>query len=298
MRYPRTGRHALGTGSAVTSLGNPRTPTTREQEGLSAVDQLREGIDEHRPEAAVSPPPYRMPSVSVVIPAMNEAQNLYFILPLLPPEVTEVILVDGRSSDDTVQVARRLRPDVRLVDQDGIGKGNALACGFEAATGDIVVMLDADGSADPGEITRFVEALQDGADFAKGTRYGPGAGSQDITRIRSAGNIALTRIVNVLFGTRYTDLCYGYNAFWSRCLPVLDVDCSGFEVETLINIRASVGGLRIAEVPSFEHSRITGVSNLNAVRDGLRVLRTIVWERLSSRRTRDRSLLVLSDARE
>jgi hypothetical protein len=101
-----------------------------------------------------------------------------------------------------------------------------------------------------------------------------------------------------LFGTRYTDLCYGYNAFWSRCLPVLDVDCNGFEVETLINIRASVGGLRIAEVPSFEHSRITGVSNLNAVRDGLRVLRTIVWERLSSRRTRDRSLLVLSDARE
>jgi glycosyltransferase involved in cell wall biosynthesis len=262
------------------------------------VDQLREGIDEHTTEPAVSPPPYRMPSVSVVIPAMNEAQNLYFILPLLPREVTEVILVDGRSSDDTVQVARRLRPDVRLVGQDGIGKGNALACGFEAATGDIVVMLDADGSADPGEITRFVEALQDGADFAKGTRYGPGAGSQDITRIRSAGNIALTRIVNVLFGTRYTDLCYGYNAFWSRCLPVLDVDCNGFEVETLINIRASVGGLRIAEVPSFEHSRITGVSNLNAVRDGLRVLRTIVWERLSSRRTRDRSLLVLSDARE
>ena len=221
---------------------------------------------------------------------MNEAENLYFILPLLPYDVSELVLVDGASTDGTVEVARRLRPNVRIVHQEGSGKGNALATGFEAASGDIIVMLDADGSADPGEIPQFVDALLNGADFAKGTRFAAGAGSQDITRLRKAGNAVLTRLVNLLFRTRYSDLCYGYNAFWAHCLPVLNVDCTGFEVETLINIRATVGGLKVQEVASFEHSRITGVSNLHALRDGIRVLRTILVERLRSRRTRDRSI--------
>jgi glycosyltransferase involved in cell wall biosynthesis len=220
---------------------------------------------------------------------MNEAENLHFILTLLPDDVTEVILVDGASTDGTVEVAARLRPDVRILDQRGAGKGNALATGFDHATGDVIVMLDADGSADPGEIPRFVDALRAGADFAKGTRFTDGAGSQDITRLRRIGNGVLTFLVNLLFGTRYTDLCYGYNAFWADALPVLHVDSPGFEVETLINIRAAVGGLSVVEVPSFEHARIAGVSNLNAVRDGWRVLRTIVWERLTSRSTRLRS---------
>ena len=235
--------------------------------------------------------------MSVVIPAREEAENLYFILPLLPTEVTEVILVDGRSRDDTVDVALRLREDTRIVRQQGVGKGDALAAGFAAASGDIVVTLDADGSADPGEIPRFVEALTNGADFAKGTRFVSGAGSQDITRIRAAGNAVLTRLVNLLFGTRFSDLCYGYNAFWARHLPILQVDCTGFEVETLINIRAAVGGLAIAEVPSFEHDRIHGASNLHAARDGLRVLRTILQERIHAKRTRIRSDAVASRLR-
>src|SRR5207245_11781452 len=91
-------------------------------------------------------------------------------------------------------------------------------------------------------------------------------------------------LVNLLFGTRYTDLCYGYNAFWARCLPHLHVDCNGFEVETLINIRACKAGLLVVEVPSFEGARIHGASNLHASRDGLRVLRTILTERFRRRR--------------
>jgi glycosyltransferase involved in cell wall biosynthesis len=256
--------------------------------------------------ADIDEAPQTGPSVTVVIPARNEADNLHFILPLLPREVTEVILVDGSSTDGTVEVARRLRPDVKVVHQVGTGKGNALCSGFEAATGDIIVTMDADGSADPGEIGAFVDALLDGAHFAKGTRFTEGAGSQDITRLRSAGNAVLTRLVNVLFRTHYTDLCYGYNAFWASCVTALNVDCQGFEVETLVNIRASVAGLRICEVPSFEHSRISGVSNLHAISDGLRVLRTIVWERVRTRRTRARSGVVadpnwwwdVEDARE
>ncbi|WNY34671.1 glycosyltransferase family 2 protein [Curtobacterium flaccumfaciens] len=99
------------------------------------------------------------------------------------------------------------------------GKGNALACGFEAVTGDVVVMFDADCSADPDEIPRFVQALVEGADVAKGTRYSLGGGSDDITIVRNMGNRGLNLLCNVILGTRYSDLCYGYNAFWADVLP-------------------------------------------------------------------------------
>ena len=233
------------------------------------------------------------PKVSVVIPTLNEARNLPHVFDKLPPGLHEVIIVDGHSVDDTVAVARRLRPDVRVVRQNRSGKGNALACGFEAATGDIIAMVDADGSADPGEIPLFVRALLDGADFAKGTRFAVGGGSCDITRLRRLGNWILSGLVNTLCRTRYSDLCYGYNAFWRRHVPAFGLTVQsdipagsgtklwgdGFEVETLINIRIAQAGLKVTEVPSYEYSRIHGVSNLNAASDGWRVLRTIIAER-------------------
>jgi glycosyltransferase involved in cell wall biosynthesis len=230
-------------------------------------------------EAAVS---MSSVSVSVVIPAMNEAENLPHVFARLPQGLHEVIVVDGRSTDDTVEVARRLRPDVRIVMQDGRGKGNALAAGFAAASGDILVTLDADGSTDAAEIPRFVSALCNGADFVKGSRFAQGGASSDITLIRRLGNRGLNALVNALYGTSYTDLCYGYNAFWARCMPYMRVDCDGFEVETLINVRIAKGGLVIHEVPSYERDRIHGRSNLHAIRDGSRVLRTIALERASA----------------
>ncbi|MDQ3668756.1 MAG: glycosyltransferase family 2 protein [Actinomycetota bacterium] len=220
------------------------------------------------------------PRVSVVIPTLNEARNLPHVFAKLPADIFEVVLVDGRSTDDTVEVARDLYPNVRIVGQTRKGKGNALACGFAACRGDVIVMLDADGSANGEEIPRFVDALVAGADFAKGSRFIEGGGSSDITPLRGAGNWFFSTLVNVLFGTRYSDLCYGYNAFWAHCLPHMSVDCDGFEVETLINIRVARAGLAIAEVPSFEEDRIHGESNLRTFRDGFRVLRTIFRERL------------------
>ncbi len=258
------------------------------------------------------------PRISVVIPALNEARNLPYLFARLPAVLHEVILVDGRSEDDTIAVARALRPGIRIVKQTRRGKGNALACGFAAATGDIIAMVDADGSADPGEIPAFVKALLNGADFAKGTRFGhEKAGSADLTRLRSLGNRALSFLVNVIYNTRYSDLCYGYNAFWREILPVLGLSASpppgrtgtasqpngmpwgdGFEVETLINIRVAIAGLAVTEVPSFEHPRIHGVSNLNVLADGLRVLRAIFSEYSRSRHrpARDRAWAVRSSA--
>jgi glycosyltransferase involved in cell wall biosynthesis len=219
-------------------------------------------------------------TISVVIPTLNEAANLPHVLRRLPAFVDEVVIVDGHSVDDTIAVARAVRPEVRVVLQDGRGKGNALACGFAAATGAIVVTLDADGSTDPAEMPRFVAALLDGNDFAKGSRFAPGGYSNDITPLRRAGNRALGQLVNVLFGTRYSDLCYGYNAFWSHCLSHMRVTCDGFEVETLINVRIARAGLRVVEVPSVEYERMHGESNLRVLRDGSRVLRTILTERV------------------
>jgi glycosyltransferase involved in cell wall biosynthesis len=237
--------------------------------------------------------PAASPSLSVVMPALNEARNLPHVFAKLPADLHELIVVDGHSVDDTIAVARELRPDARIVRQTRAGKGNALACGFHVATGDVIAMIDADGSADPSEIPRFVAALVAGADFAKGTRFGPGGGSADITRLRKLGNRGFSGLVNRLYGTRYTDLCYGFNVFWRRHVPILGLDPSspppddnggrmwgdGFEVETLIHVRVASAGLRVAEVPSFEHARLHGVSNLNAPGDGMRVLRTILFER-------------------
>ena len=221
------------------------------------------------------------PTVSTIIPTLNEAENLPHVLKQLPHGVNELIVVDGHSTDATVAVAKQIRPDARIVLQNRKGKGNALACGFAAARGDIIVMIDADGSTDPTEIPTFIRPLIDGADFVKGSRYMEGGGSADITFMRSAGNRVLGAGVNLMFNTRYTDLCYGYNAFWRRCLPQLHVTCDGFEVETVINVRAAKAGFKIVEIPSYEQSRIHGFSNLNAWRDGKRVLKTIMNERFS-----------------
>jgi glycosyltransferase involved in cell wall biosynthesis len=246
----------------------------------SATPAARNG-----PAGAAPVPRPDGPRVSIVMPARNEARNLPHVFARIPPDIYEIVVVDGNSTDGTGAVAAQLDARVRLVGQSRKGKGNALAHGFAAVTGDIIVMLDADCSADPAEIPRFVATLREGADFAKGSRHLAEGGSEDLTRLRQTGNRMLTRTVNMLFGTAYTDLCYGYNAFWVHCLPHIDIDSDGFEVETMMNIRVAKAGLRVAEVPSFEKNRMFGNSNLNAVRDGARVARTIFREYSGTRQT-------------
>lgn len=218
--------------------------------------------------------------VSVVIPARNEARNLAYVFARLPAGLHQVLLVDGHSTDGTPAEARRLWPEVQIIQQPGKGKGDALNAGFAACTGDVIAMLDADGSTDPREIPRFVSALGAGADVAKGSRYAQGGGSSDLTSTRRFGNAFLGWLVNSLYDTRFSDLCYGYIAFSQRCLPYIRFDAGGFDAETLINVRVARAGLLIQEVPSYERPRLHGESNLKAVRDGLLILRTIVLERL------------------
>lgn len=235
------------------------------------------------------------PRVSIIAPAKNEAANIREILPYLS-SFFEVIVVVGEDDHESAEAAVAALPSVRIVHQTRKGKGNALVCGFDEANGDIIVTFDIDGSADPHEIPRFVEALTRGADLAKGSRFAAGGGSQDITLFRSMGNRGLNVVASGMTGTRFSDLCYGFNAFWADQLPVLCLPApdaegpqrgDGFEIETMMIGRFAFAKAIIIEVPSYEYDRYYGNTNLNAIRDGFRVLWTILRDRVHGRRYRE-----------
>jgi glycosyltransferase involved in cell wall biosynthesis len=263
----------------------------RERLVTDAVTELRAGAATRRlapsqpgPDAGAdlavgAPTLLTTATVSVVVPTLDEERNVAWVLERLPAGLHEVILVDGRSTDDTVAVARAVRPDIRVVLERRPGKGAALRAGFAAAHGDYVVMIDADGSMNPSEIPRFVRALDAGCDFVKGSRFAPGGGTSDMDVVRRVGNGALMTAVNVLYRTKFSDLCYGFMAFRRDKLAALRLGSDGFEIETEMVVRAVIAGLSIGEVPSFEAERQYGESNLRPWRDGRRVLGTLLSER-------------------
>jgi glycosyltransferase involved in cell wall biosynthesis len=261
------------------------------QPGAAQVPQQRRAapvphFDPRRPDEGVQPTAGRRlrwarGTVTVVIPTLNEAKNIGWALSQMPEDVNEVVLVDGRSTDGTVEVARRVRPDIKVVLETRKGKGAALRAGFAAATGDYVVMIDADGSMHPHEIALYVAYLDAGYDFVKGSRFMLSGGSDDMTLVRKAGHWPLLSFVKWGWQVRITDLCYGFVAFRRSRLNILRLSADGFEIETELVVRAVRARLRIAEVPTWEHPRRYGESNLHAVRDGLRIARVLVRERFT-----------------
>ncbi len=218
------------------------------------------------------------PSITVLLCTLNEEKNLPYVLPRIPDYVDEVLIVDGHSKDNTVPLAKKLYPNVRILYQPGRGKGDALRHGIKNARGDIIVMLDADGSMAPEEIPRFVEPLLNGYDFVKGSRFLPGGGTADMPTHRKFGNWVFTTLTNLFHRCRYTDLCYGYNAFWKKAFEKVSFQGNGFEVETEINIKIKKAGLKVTEVPSYEAPRLNGKGNLHSLKDGWRILKTIFKE--------------------
>lgn len=246
----------------------------------SSAEALEQQIDTIGPRFVRRrwPRPSRV-GISLVIPALNEERNIGWVLERIPELVDEVILVDGASTDQTVAVSRAIRQDIRVVGQDRPGKGAALRAGFEAARGEVIVVMDADCSMDPHEIGRFVTLIREGYDLVKGSRFLEGGGTDDMEAVRRMGNGVLNGLVNVLYRAEFTDLCYGYLAFRRNRLDDLRLRADGFEIETEIVCRALKASLRIAEVPSFEGDRAHGESNLRTWRDGGRVLGTLLRHR-------------------
>lgn len=235
---------------------------------------------------AFTTPAGRNFTVSLIIPTLNEAENLPLVLAYIPFDwVDEVILVDGRSKDNTIEVAQSLLPEIKVIMENQPGKGAAMQAGYQAASGDILIVMDADGSNDPREIPRFIHALQQGADFVKGSRFAPQGGTTDMERLRQFGNWGFVKMVNLLFSTQFTDLLYGYHAFWRYCLDSIELTgFNGFEIDTALYLRAARAKLRIVDVPSFEGYRFHGDGKLKTFPDGWRVLKTILNEWFDSLR--------------
>jgi glycosyltransferase involved in cell wall biosynthesis len=224
------------------------------------------------------------PTVTAVIPTLNEADNLRWLLPRLT-SVDEIVIVDGQSSDGTAEIARLLRPDATIIVEPPTGKGTAMRTGMAAATSEVLIMLDADGSMDPAEFDAFLALLCRGFDFVKGSRYACGGGSDDLTGLRSVGNKWLTRLANGLYRGGWSDLCYGYVGIRRSAVDRLALKSTGFEIETEMCVNAVRAGLKMAEVASHESNRRHGESNLNTFRDGWRVLWTMVRLRFAGRLT-------------
>ncbi|MEI6701708.1 MAG: glycosyltransferase family 2 protein, partial [Actinomycetota bacterium] len=185
------------------------------------------------------------PTVTLVLPCFNEARNLPAVFGLIPDFVTEVLLVDGGSTDDSVAIALSLRPDIRVLGQHSPGKGLALAIGLMEATSDIVVLADTDCSMDFSEMESFVDALLKGADLVKGSRHLPAGGSDDFTLIRRLGNLALVQLVNFSYRVKLTDVTYGYAAFWTdtvRSIGLQDIVARLVKEETSSARRPKVYG--------------------------------------------------------
>jgi len=217
-------------------------------------------------------------SITALICTLNEEESLPHVLPRIPDWVDEVLLVDGHSTDNTVALARELRPDVRVVTQPGRGKGDALKYGVRKARGDIVVTLDADGETDPEDMLRFVEPLLNGYDFAKGSRLAHGRPIR-MPRYRWFGNKVLAVTFNLLYGTRYTDICSGYNAFWKRVFLQVPLTYDTFHMDQQLLARVHRARLKVAEVVHSSDGRIAGTSKTSGIKQGFTDWFVIIGER-------------------
>jgi glycosyltransferase involved in cell wall biosynthesis len=222
--------------------------------------------------------------ITVIIPTLNEERNIGDVIRELQYlGLYNILIVDGNSTDHTVEIAKDL--GAKVLYQDGKGKGDALRKAFNHdELADWVVMIDADGSMDPGEISNFVEQLRSGVDVVKASRFMPSGFSEDITFTRRLGNAFFVLLVNALWGANYTDLCYGFAAFRKEALRKMHpyLGSKSFEIETELFIKAKKLGLRIKEVPSVELRRKNGKSNLSTFKDGFLILKTILMEVLYS----------------
>ena len=245
---------------------------------------------------------YKGQGVTVVIPTKNELENLKRLLPTIPSFVDEVLVVDGYSNDGTAEFAEKSEVVTKVLLQKAPGKGSALCLGVQMANHKNIICIDADGSMSTSEFPKLLDPMVvSNIEVIKGSRYLPGAGSEDLSLFRSAGNRGLLFIAKILYKCKWTELAYGYFGLTQDAVKKLDLFefeskvpsklifkklayGQGFEIEAVIFCRALRRNLRIEEFPSIETNRWNGTSNLKAIPDGIRVLIAILLERLRSER--------------
>ena len=216
--------------------------------------------------------------ISIVIPTLNEGKNLAKVLKDIPKSVDEIIVVDGHSTDNTVEIAKMFGAKVIF---DDVGKGSALRKGMKVAKGGIIITMDADYSHKSSEIGLLTEGIKAGFDICMGSRFIQGGGTEDMPWYRKIGNKFFVFLVNLIWNMNYSDLCYGYRSFRKSCIKKLELKQDGFGIETEIAIRAAKKKLRILEVPSYEKERAGGEGKLRTFSDGWLILKTIITEMFS-----------------
>jgi glycosyltransferase involved in cell wall biosynthesis len=222
--------------------------------------------------------PDNRPTITALICTLNEEENLVHVLPKIPDWIYEVLLVDGHSTDATVEIAKQLCPRIRVLVQPGKGKGDAIKQGVLEATGDIIVTLDADGQTNPEDMQRFITPLLNGYDLAKGTRLAYSR-PPHMPRYRWFGNKILAITANILYGTRYTDICSGYNAFWRTAFHRLKLTHNGFEMEQEMMVKAKKAGINVIEVEHHDAGRLDSNSKVSGIKQGFTNLWIIIKER-------------------
>jgi len=218
--------------------------------------------------------------ITAIICTLNEESNLSLVLPRIPAWVDEVLLVDGHSSDNTIAVAQKLLPRITVLRQPGKGKGDAIKYGVKHAKGELIVTLDADGSTDPDNLKRFIQPLLDGFDFVKGSRF-LGQKQPRMPTYRRFGNWVLVMTSNLLFGTKYTDLCSGYNAFRKEAFSKFNLIYDGFEMEQEMNVKIKKLGLKVIEIDCIDRGRNAGASKVGAIKQGFKDFIIIIKERFN-----------------
>lgn len=221
-------------------------------------------------------------NVSIVIPTKNEAENLKIVLPRIKKtdDICEIVLLDARSTDDTVTVAKDIIADIKVYYQKNKGKGDAINCAAEQVKGDYFLILDSDGSMRPEEINNFIEKAKEGYELVKGSRFIPGGAVEEQDILRRAIVSTANSVANFCWGTKFTDICYGMFLIKTSEYKSLGITSTGFNIEWELMRKASKKGLRIIEIPSVEQNRIHGKSNINYLRDGWSIATTVFSEAL------------------
>jgi len=216
--------------------------------------------------------------ITVVIPTRNEEGCIGRVLGEIPRTlVNEVIVIDGHSTDRTVIEAKKsMKSSDKVLDQIGNGYGAALIQGMRAARGDVIVMMDADGSHDPKDIVKIIKKMEKGAEYVMASRYMLGGRSDDDTWLRWFGNKLFTWMTNVVHGSDITDSLYLFTAIRKESMEKLKLKSHGFEFCTEIVVKAHKAGLKFAEVPTIERARFAGKSKVNSFYHGMKILRMIL----------------------